>query len=122
MNQRRLKSQPRTTSKQLSEKASEPCALVRKYGATIVEAANSAPILDVGCGAGRNGIYLAQLGGTVICLDRNSDLLRRLPRKRRVIPLHMDLATERWPFAQGQLGGIVCVHFLMPALFRQFES
>jgi hypothetical protein len=34
----------------------------------------------------------------------------------------MDLATECWPFAQGQLGGIVSVNFLMPALFRQFES
>ena len=101
--------------------APEPCAMVRRFGARIVEAANGAPIVDVGCGAGRNAIHLAQLGGTVICIDRNSELLRRLPRGKRIVPLHMDLATDRWPFARGQLGGIVTVHFLMPALFPQFE-
>src|ERR1700687_5788846 len=109
-------------SRRLTDKPSEPCALVRKFGAEIVEAANGAPILDVGCGAGRNAIHLAQLGGTVICLDRNSDLLRRLPRTKRIVPLHIDLATDRWPFKQRELGGIVSVHFLMPALFPQFES
>lgn len=106
----------------VSDKPSEPCALVRKFGARIVEAANGAPILDVGSGAGRNAIYLARLGGVVICLNRNSDLLRRLPRFKRIVPLHLDLATERWPFAQRQLGGIVSIHCLIPALFRQFES
>lgn len=116
-------SQQRTeASKRLTDHPSEPCALVRRFGAAIVEAANGAPILDVGCGAGRNAIHLAQLGGTVICLDRNSDFLRRLPRTKRIIPLHMDLATDRWPFRKCELGGIVSVHFLMPSLFRQFEG
>lgn len=116
-------SRPRTEpSKRLNGIPSEPCALVRRFGAKIVEAANGAPILDVGCGAGRNAIHLARLGGTVICLDRNSDLLRRLPRAKRLVPLHMDVATEPWPFAQHQLGGIVSVHFLPPTLFQQFEN
>jgi SAM-dependent methyltransferase len=101
--------------------APEPCAMVRKFGTKIVEAANGAPIVDVGCGAGRNAIHLARLGGKVICIDRNSGLLRRLPRSKRIVPLLLDLDTERWPFAQGQLGGIVCVHFLKSALFHQFE-
>jgi SAM-dependent methyltransferase len=102
--------------------SSQPSALVRRFGERIVEAARGVPILDVGCGAGRNAIHLAQLGGTVICLDKNVDLLRSLPRAKRIVPLHMDLATDRWPFGQGQLGGILSVHFLMRALFRQFES
>ena len=110
------------SEKQLTDKPSEPCALVRRFGGRIVQAANGAPILDVGCGAGRNAVYLARLGGVVICLDRNSELLRRLPRFKRIIPLHLDLATERWPFEQNQLGGIISVHCLIPALFRQFES
>jgi len=104
------------------DRPSEPCALVRRFGARIVEAANGAPILDLGCGAGRNAVYLARLGGVVICLDRNSELLGRLPRVKQIIPLHVDLATGRWPFEQGQLGGIISVQFLMPAVFRQFES
>jgi tellurite methyltransferase len=119
----RLESQSGTqANKRLSDKRSEPCGLVRRFGAKIVEAANGAPILDVGCGAGRNAIYLARLGATVICLDRNSELLRLLPSTKRIIPLHLDLTTSRWPFARCQLGGIVSVHFLMPALFPQFES
>jgi SAM-dependent methyltransferase len=111
----------RESQKQFTDKPSEPCALVRRFGGRIVEAANGAPILDVGSGAGRNAVYLARLGGVVICLDRNAELLRRLPRLKRIVPLHLDLVTERWPFAQGQLGGIVSVHCLIPALFRQFE-
>lgn len=107
--------------KRLSDKGSAPCALVRRFGAKLVEAANGAPILDVGCGAGRNAVFLARLGATVICLDRNSEVLRLLPSTKRIIPLHLDLTTGRWPFARFQLGGIVSVHFLMPALFRQFE-
>src|SRR5580704_15867889 len=83
--------------------APEPCAMVRRFGARIVEAANGAPIVDVGCGAGRNAIHLARLGGTVICIDRNSELLRRLPRSKRLVRLHMDLDMECWPFARGQL-------------------
>jgi tellurite methyltransferase len=119
----RLESRSGTqASKRLSDKGSEPCALVRRFGARLVEAANGAPILDVGCGAGRNAIYLARLGATVICLDRNSELLRRLPSAKRIIPLALDLTTGCWPFARCQLGGIVSVHFLMPALFRQFEG
>jgi SAM-dependent methyltransferase len=101
--------------------ASEPCAMVRRFGARIVQAANGSPIVDLGCGTGRNAIHLARLGGTVVCIDRNSELLRRLPRAQRLVRLHMDLDTERWPFTQSQLGGIVCVHFLMPTLFPQFE-
>ena len=101
--------------------APEPCAMVRRFGARMVEAAKGAPIVDVGCGAGRNAIHLARLGGSIICVDRNSELLRRLPRAKRLVPLLMDLDAGRWPFAQGQLGGIVCVHFPMPTLFPQFE-
>ena len=112
----RLESRSGTQArKRLSDKGSEPCALVRRFGAKIVEAANGAPILDVGCGAGRNAIHLARLGATVVCLDRNSELLHLLPSAKRIIPLHLDLATGRWPFARCQLGGIVSVHFLMPA-------
>jgi tellurite methyltransferase len=122
MRKSRREPQQRTeATKRLTHKPSEPCALVRRFGAEIVEAANGLPILDVGCGAGRNAIHLARLGGTVICLDRNSDLLRRLPRAKRIVPLHMDLAKDQWPFKQRELGGLVSVHFLMPALFRQFE-
>jgi hypothetical protein len=33
----------------------------------------------------------------------------------------MDLVKERWPFPASVAGGIVNVHFLLPALFPRFE-
>ena len=33
----------------------------------------------------------------------------------------MDLEVDRWPFDRGQLGGIVNVHFLLPAMLRHFK-
>ena len=95
---------------------------VRRFATRIVDAAGNAPILDVACGVGRNAMIFAQLGCTVICLDKNQDLLRGLPNNPRILPMQMDLATDPWPFGRCQLGGIVNVHFLLPTIFRRFKS
>jgi hypothetical protein len=100
----------------------EASPLVRRFAARIVDAAGNAPILDVASGMGRNAMIFAQLGCTVICLDKNQDLLRRLPNNPRILPTQMDLATDRWLFGRSHLGGIVNVHFLLPAIFRRFKS
>src|SRR5205823_1711508 len=53
-----------------------PTPFLKKFGAEIGKAAGTYPILDVACGTGRNGIFLSQLGRTVICIDKD---LSRLP-------------------------------------------
>jgi len=80
------------------------------------------PIIDVACGSGRNGIFLAQLGCSVICLDRD---LSRLPNDKLLnvsLKRHqMDLITDEWPFAERTIGGILLVDFLHLPLFENFE-
>lgn len=94
--------------------------LVRRFASRIVDAAKDAPILDVACGSGRHSVLFAELGCNVISLDKNLDLLRRLPNNPRIFPLQLDLLTDRWPFGRCELGGIVNVHFLLPTIFRRF--
>jgi SAM-dependent methyltransferase len=103
----------------------EPSTLVRRFGSKIVAAAIGKPILDVACGSGRNALFLAALGCTVICVDRDLCKLqnqkRHLRVSRKLILRPMDLVKDSWPFGPCTVGGIVNVHFLLPQLFPHFH-
>lgn len=99
-----------------------PSPFVRRFGTKLVAAANGKPILDVACGGGRNAIFLAHLGGHVICIDND---LTRLEEERirladtpfapafsNIEPFCLDLKRDEWPFSRNSIGGIVNVHFL----------
>ncbi len=95
--------------------------LVRKFAPKIREAAGRAPILDVACGTGRNGIFLSQLGCDVVCADKNLERFEGHQSSRlRIVKL--DFLTDPWPFGQRTLGAIVDVHFLLSRLFPLFEK
>jgi len=109
-----------------------PSSLVRRFASQIVDAAASTPVLDVACGSGRNAIVLSQLGCTVICVDKDltklkieqlrlrDTLLRKASEQLSI--LQLDLIKDAWPFGARSVGGIVNVHFLLPALFPFFEA
>jgi len=109
----------------------EPSALVRRFAPKIAEAAAGKPLIDVACGSGRNALTFAQLGCTVICVDRDlANLQAHVKHFRRTelrkvsakLSLHqMDLVKDRWPFTARLAGGIINVHFLLPELFPFFE-
>ena len=103
----------------------KPSLLVRRYGSKIADAAIDKPILDAACGSGRNAIFLATLGGSIICMDRDLTKLQSqklpLPVSRRLIHRQLDFVKDAWPFEPCTLGGIVNVHFLLPDLFSFFE-
>jgi SAM-dependent methyltransferase len=97
----------------------------------MVEAAADNPILDVACGAGRNAIFLSALGCTVVCIDKDLNQLRRHQMDQTPPPSQkhgrlelrqLDLVKDSWPFVKGSVGGIVNVHFFVPALFPHFEN
>jgi SAM-dependent methyltransferase len=120
-----------STNDYLCSDTFEPSRLVRKFGSKALDAAANKPILDVACGSGRNAIFFAELGGTVICLDKNLNQLRSyetrrmqtLPAKHNPLELHqLDLIKEPWPFIAGSVGGIVNIHFFLPSLFPHFEN
>jgi len=103
--------------------------LVRKFASKIADAAGGAPILDVACGSGRNAMLLSDLGCTVVCIDRDLTRLKielgsrpsRVTSSRLQL-CHLDLANDPWPFDGGSVGGVINVHFLLPALFPLFEK
>jgi SAM-dependent methyltransferase len=82
------------------------------------------PILDAGCGFGRNAIALAQLGFTVICAERDLrrlDVLMKAAASQKLrgclFPVHTALGAARWPFASACFSVIVFVHYLDLLLF-----
>jgi predicted RNA methylase len=82
------------------------------------------PVLDAGCGVGRNAVALASHGFSVVCVDHERDRLNSLIRvaslnnnalKRsvcelgRLYPVLADLKHSQWPFSQNCFGAIICV-------------
>jgi SAM-dependent methyltransferase len=104
---------------------------VRRCAERIAAAAAGKPILDVACGSGRNAFFLARLGGTVICIDKDLSALDvNLKRQRdiltglatRLIPKRIDLLKDPWPFGPGSVGGIINVHCLLTTLLPAFAT
>jgi SAM-dependent methyltransferase len=80
---------------------------------------SSLPVLDAGCGFGRNAVALARLGHKVICADSDADRLRSLARansRKRIrtslLPVCVNLGRGAWPFGKDCFSAVVCVHFL----------
>jgi SAM-dependent methyltransferase len=95
------------------------------------------PVLDVGCGFGRNAVALALRGLSVVCVDQDRARLQaiselappyisrmNLPPNEvgKLHPICSRLSQSSWPFSQNCFSAIVCVHFLEVALFDLFRS
>ncbi len=55
----------------------DPAHLLIEHMSLFTERVLPGPILDLACGDGRNGIFLAQQGLSVICCDNSSERLQR---------------------------------------------
>jgi SAM-dependent methyltransferase len=95
------------------------------------------PLLDAGCGYGRNAVALAAHGLSVVCVDQKLERLNALVRLApehiadlrqpncevgRLYPVLADLRPSQWPFCRSCFAGIICVHFLNVELFEAFRS
>jgi SAM-dependent methyltransferase len=98
---------------------------------------SKSPLLDAGCGYGRNAVPLAALGLPVVCVDHKIERLNALARLApeqiadlrqtecevgRLYPVLAELGPSQWPFGENCFAGIICVHFLNVALFGAFQS
>lgn len=93
------------------------------------------PILDAGCGFGRNAVALAMRGLDVVCADGDEKRLRTL---MALAPAYMEsladgefgtlqpvctqLSESCWPFSETCFSAIVCIHFLHVGLLSLFGA
>ena len=104
----------------------EPARLVEQFAPQIARAAHGFPIVDVGCGSGRNADVFLGLGCHVICLDKDLNRLETgyhpAPIPGEIEPLRIDLLNDAWPLGPSSIGGIINIHFLLPSLFPAFAK
>lgn len=110
----------------------EPAALLREYGGLFVKEPPPGPVLDLACGSGRNGIYLATLGVPVILCDISEEALsraRKLACEEGVTPGFRVLDLEKEgpaPLEEDTYGGIIVFRYLhrplIPAIKASLRS
>lgn len=67
-------------------------------------------ILEIGCGTGKNTVFLAEVGGTVHALDFSEGMIARARAKVRAANVRFSMAdlTRRWPCQDGAYDLVVC--------------
>lgn len=81
-------------------------------------------VLDLACGSGRHARLLAQLGHSVLALDRDPDALLHTAGPG-ISAMQFDLEADQpaWPFDADRFAGIVVTNYLCRPLFPQlFDS
>ncbi len=83
-------------------------------------AALPGPVLDLACGAGGNGLWLARAGHAVTGVDRSAAALQAAAAAASRTGLVVNLLArdlEREPLPAGPWGAVLVFHFLERALF-----
>lgn len=83
------------------------------------------PILDLACGGGRNGLYLAKQGLSVIFADRNGDNLADISAQPHINPAQcwqVDLETGEPVLPADSYQAILCFRYLHRPLFSQIKK
>jgi SAM-dependent methyltransferase len=96
----------------------EPAKLLLDYWRLFSEGSAADPILDLACGSGKNGIYLAAKGCNVVLCDRSPEALesaRQLASKSDVIVKFIQVDLEKPhtnPLPQDSYSGILVFRYL----------
>ena len=94
----------------------EPSALLAETAASLPPGR----ALDLACGVGRNAVYLAKLGWTVVAVDGSSEALRILSQRDARIETHrIDLEQGSLPFPDASFDLVCIIHFLHRSLFAE---
>ena len=83
-----------------SQKKEEPAQLLVENVDLFLEDILPGPVLDLACGSGRNGIYLARMGVEVTCADVSSKALE----KARDLAVQHGVEVDLWQVDREQEG------------------
>ncbi len=110
----------------------KPASLLADYWTLFQKAAQLGPIIDLACGQGRNGLFLAASGIPTVLIDRSSSRLaqaRDLARQAGVVAdiRQMDLeAAGANPLESLEAGGIMVFRYLhrplIPAIRKSIRD
>jgi SAM-dependent methyltransferase len=95
-----------------------PAPLLVEFLDRILDPTPPGPVLDLACGDGRNGVFLAERGLRVVLADRSEEALRRAKglAERRGVEVRLwqvDLEREGTdPFEEDYFGGILVFRYL----------
>ena len=100
----------------------KPAELLKSYQGLFIEGTINGPILDLACGDGHNGIFLAKKSLQVICCDASEEVLRSAKQLAAV----QDVSITTWqvdlekketnPLAEDFYRGIVVFRYLQRPL------
>ena len=95
----------------------EPNPLVVKFGPLLEEPGLDGLVLDLACGRGQNGLYLAGLGLPVVLADRSAEALAEARRSAEEHGLdarlwQVDLESGGDPLEREHYRGILVFHYL----------
>lgn len=90
-------------------------------------------ILELGCGTGKNTIFLSQIGTRVHALDFSAGMIEKAREKARAENVRFSMAdlTQKWPCEDASYGLVVCnlviehiedLSFIFSEVFRVLET
>ncbi|RWX57576.1 methyltransferase domain-containing protein [Photobacterium chitinilyticum] len=100
--------------------------LVERFLSELKQASTQGAILDLACGSGRNGLYLARQGIPVVFADQDSEKLSQIEQAIQ----DEQLAARTWlvdfetgqPLAGRQFGAIMVFRYLHRPLFEAIKA
>ncbi len=105
----------------------QPSALLREWSRILTPETVQGPVLDVACGDGRNGIFLAGQGLKVICCDRSRSELRQARETARKRNLRIRLwwtdleAKNRVRLPENAFGAVLVFRYLHRPLIPEIR-
>jgi tellurite methyltransferase len=101
-------------------------SLLQTYVKELTVASKHGPILDLACGSGRNGLYLARLGLPVIFADQDAEKLQNIEHiikeeKLTSTTWLVDLESGDAHLVDNQYGAIIVFRYLHRPLFNSLK-
>jgi tellurite methyltransferase len=105
----------------------DPDILLKSFVPLLMEKAITGPVLDLACGRGQNGLYLAGLGLSVVLADQNMELLGMAMKAAegkglQVTFWEVDLETGQNPLKEEHYRAIVVFRYLYRPLIPYIKE